>query len=105
MDLLFIKYPFNFGKSFIKFKKLLQFYEIPLFVKKLYKNFIYIFALSIYDMLQNRLICLVGTVVTNGLVEVGSIPCYIISKTLKIVLDTSLLKTQQYKVHIMGKVE
>ena len=47
MNLLFIKYPFNFGKSFIKFKKLLHFYEIPLFVEQVYKNFIYIFALSI----------------------------------------------------------
>ena len=26
-------------------------------------------------------------------------------KTLKMVLDTSLLSTQQYKVHIKGKVE
>ena len=26
-------------------------------------------------------------------------------KTLKMVLDTSLLNTQQYKVHIKGKVE
>ena len=56
-------------------------------------------------MLQNRLICLVGRVFTNGLGELGSIPCRIIAKTLEIVLDTSLLKTQQYLVHIMGKVE
>ena len=35
----------------------------------------------------------------------GSIPGCIIPKTLKIVLDTSLLNTQQYKVCIKGKVE
>ena len=35
----------------------------------------------------------------------GSILGRIIPKTLKIVLDTSLLNTQQYKVRIKGKVE
>ena len=30
---------------------------------------------------------------------------HIISKTLKMVFDTSLLNVQQYKVHIKGKVE
>ena len=34
----------------------------------------------------------------------GSIPGLVIPKTLKIVLDTSLLNTQQYKVRIKGKV-
>ena len=34
-----------------------------------------------------------------------SIPGWVIPKTLKMVLDTSLLNTQQYKVHIKGKVE
>ena len=33
------------------------------------------------------------------------IPGQVIPKTLKMVLDTSLLNTQQYKVHIKGKVE
>ena len=37
--------------------------------------------------------------------DLGSIPGHIIPKTLKIVLDTALLNTQQYKVHIKGKVE
>ena len=36
----------------------------------------------------------------NGPEDLGSIP-----KTLKMVLDTSLLNTQQYKVRIKGKVE
>ena len=56
-------------------------------------------------MLQNRLIGIVGRVFANGLEYVGSIPGCIIPKTLKMVLDTSFLKTQQYKVHIKGKVE
>ena len=36
----------------------------------------------------------------NGQENLGSIPGHVISKTLKMVLDTSLLNTQQYKVHI-----
>ena len=47
----------------------------------------------------------VGRVFTNGLGDLGSIPGCIIPKTLKMVLDTSLLNIQQYKVHIKGKVE
>ena len=35
----------------------------------------------------------------------GSIPGRIIPKTLKTVLDNSLLNTQHYKVRIKGKVE
>ena len=35
----------------------------------------------------------------------GSIPGRVIPKTLKMVLDTSLLSTQQYNVRIKGKVE
>ena len=35
----------------------------------------------------------------------GSIPGRVIPKTLKMVLDTSLLNTQQYKVRIKSKVE
>ena len=41
----------------------------------------------------------------NGLRDLGSIPGCVIPKTLKMVLDTSLLNTQQYKVGIKGKVE
>ncbi len=42
---------------------------------------------------------------TNGPRDLGSIPGCVILKTLKIVLDAALLKTQQYKVLIKGKVE
>ena len=48
---------------------------------------------------------LVGRVFANGPVDLGSIPGRVIPKTLKMVLDTSLLNTQQYKVCIKGKVE
>ena len=41
----------------------------------------------------------------NGPGDRGSIPGRIILKTLKMVLDTALLNTQQYKVCIKGKVE
>ena len=52
----------------------------------------------------NRLSGLVGRVFTNGLGDVGSVPGHIIPKTLKMVLDNSLLNTQQYKVRIKDKV-
>ena len=44
-------------------------------------------------------------VFANGPGDRGSIPGQVIPETLKIVLDTSLLNTQQYKVGIKGKVE
>ena len=37
--------------------------------------------------------------------DLGSIPGCVIPKTLKMVLDTSLLNIQQYKIRIVGKVE
>ena len=49
----------------------------------------------------NRLIGLVGRLFANGPRDLGSI----IPRTLKMVLDTSLLKTQLYKVRIKGKME
>ena len=42
----------------------------------------------------------VGRVFANGPKDLGSISVRVIPKTLKIVLDTALLNTQQYKVHI-----
>ena len=36
--------------------------------------------------------------------DLGSISGHVMPKTLKVVLDTSLLNTQQYKVRIEGKV-
>ena len=48
---------------------------------------------------------LVGRVFANGPGDLGSIPGRVTPKTLKMVLDTSLLNTQQYKVRIKDKVE
>ena len=47
----------------------------------------------------------VGRVFTNGPGDLVSITGRVIPKTLKMILDTSLLNTQQYKVRIKGKVE
>ena len=58
-----------------------------------------------FKVFINCLIGLVGKVFANGLGDLGSIPGRVIPKTLKMVLDTSLLNTQQYKVHIKGKVK
>ena len=44
-------------------------------------------------------------VLANGPEHSGSIPGRVISKTLKMVLDATLLNTQHYKVRIKGKVE
>ena len=38
----------------------------------------------------------------NGLGDLSSIPSRVIPKTQKVILDTSLLNTQHYKVHIKG---
>ena len=44
-------------------------------------------------------------VFANGPENLGSIPGPVILKTFKMVLDTALLNTQQYKVRIKGKIE
>ena len=46
---------------------------------------------------------LMSRVFGNGPEDLGSIPGCFKPKTLKIVLDTSLLNTQKYKVRIKGK--
>ena len=47
----------------------------------------------------------VGRVFAIDLGDLGSIPSRFIPKTLKMVLDTALINTQQYKVRIKGKVQ
>ena len=42
-------------------------------------------------------------VFVTGLEDLGSIPGQVIPKTLKMVLDASLLNTQHYMIHIKGK--
>ena len=60
---------------------------------------------AISDIWSYRFIGLMGRVFANGPGDMGSIPGRVIPKTLKMVLDTSLSNTQQYKVRIKGKVE
>ena len=55
-----------------------------------------------YDI---RLIGPVGRVFANGLGDLGSILGRVIPKIQKMVLDSVLPNTQQYKVRIKGKVE
>ena len=57
------------------------------------------------DLVKYWLIGLVDRVFTYGQGDLGSIPGHVITKILKMVLDTYLLNTQQYKVCIQGKVE
>ena len=66
---------------------------------------IYIYIYIYIDIETNRLIGPVDRVFANGPGDLGSTPGRVIPKTLKIVLDTSLLNTLQYKVRIKGKVE
>ena len=47
----------------------------------------------------------VNSVFTIAPGDQGSIPNWVILKTQKMVLDTSRLNTQHYKVHIKGKVK
>ena len=51
------------------------------------------------------IICLMGRVFANCLGNLGSIPGQVIPKTLKIVLDATLLNIQYYEVQIKGKPE
>ena len=44
-------------------------------------------------------------VFANDLGDLRSIPGRVIPKTHKVILDASLLNTEQYKVRIKGKVE
>ena len=62
--------------------------------------------LTIKPKLQsNRIIGLMSRVLANGPGDRGSVPCRVIPKTQKMVLDTALLNTQHYKVWIKDKVE
>ena len=53
-------------------------------------------------LVDNRLIGLVGREFDNGPGDLRSIPY---QRLLKMVLDTSMLNSQQYKVRVKGKVE
>ena len=72
---------------------------------KFFQHFILITKMSQIFCNISRHFGPVGRVFANGPGDLGPIPGRIIPMTLKMVLDTSLLNTQQYKVHIKGKVE
>ena len=55
--------------------------------------------------MPNPFLDILSRVFANGPGDLGSIPGHVIPKTLKMILDTSLLYTQQYKIRIKGKVE
>ncbi len=57
------------------------------------------------EKLEFWLVGIMVLVFANGPGDLGSIPGRVIPKTLKMVFDTSLLNTQQYKVRIKSKVE
>ena len=65
----------------------------------------YFIYFKAYYSSVDRLVGLVGRVFANGPGDLGSIPGRVIPKNLKMVLDTSLLKTRRYKVRIESKVE
>ena len=60
---------------------------------------------SCFISVLNQLIGLVGRVFANGPGDLGSILGRVTPKTLRMVLDTSLLNTQEYKVRIKSKVD
>ena len=64
--------------------------------------YIYIY---IYDIYISPPINLMSRVFTICLLDRGSNPSQVIQKTLKMVLDASLLKSQDYNILIKGKVE
>ena len=59
----------------------------------------------LFNINHNRDIGPAVRVFANGPGDLGSIPGRVIPKTLKMVLDTTLLNTQHYKVRFKGKVE
>ena len=76
----------------------------------------YILVFSYFQLIINSINRMLLDIKLNGAkrwllkelaqwVDLGSIPGCVVPKTLKMVLDTSLLNTQRYKVCIKGKVE
>ena len=65
------------------------------------KKYLYLLSEEFYVCVP---IGLVGRVIANGPQDLGSIPGHVMPKALKMVLDASLLNTQQYKVRIKDKV-
>ena len=68
--------------------------------------YIYIYVyIYLYTHTHTYIYICVGRVFANGVGYLGWNSGRVIPKIFKMVLDISLLKTQQYKVYIKGKVE
>ena len=85
-------------------------YDVVIFnVDDFYKEWNQRIATKLEEICEPKSLCwqksLVVRVFANGPEDRCSIPGRVIPTTLKMVLDTSLLNTQQYKVRIKGKVE
>ena len=93
------KYEYTFACREDKFKS--KSYEIY----SIYLVYLFNGISTFLSYLLPKFDSLVNVVFANGPGDLGSIPGRVIPKTLKMVLDTSLLNTQQYKLHIKGKVE
>ena len=80
--------------------------KVLMFLKQVHIVLLYFIAYQrFFNLMLNPLNIYIYIVFTSGLGELGSIPGHVIPNTLKMVLDTSLLNTQQYKVRMKGKVE
>ena len=73
--------------------------------KTLIPDYLFTINIHFYIYIYIYFYFLVGRVFANNPEDLGSIPRRVMPKTLKMVLDTSLLNIQQYKVGIKGKVE
>ena len=65
----------------------------------------YLIRTVLFYSILKQTIDQMNRVFANGPVDRGSISGRVIPKTQKMVLDSSLLNTQYYKVKIKGKVE
>ena len=81
--------------------------SLAAYTRLCFRDSAYVFKWHIYYILHicNRDIGPAVRVFANGPGDLGSIPGRVIPKTLKMVLDTTLLNTQHYKVRFKGKVE
>ena len=91
------------NKSFYLF--FFSFFFFFFFLQKLLFTWISDAVVSWVGWVKCRLISQVDRVFTNSPGDLSSIPGRVIPKTSKMVLDTPLLSTQQYKVCIKSKVE
>ena len=101
-------YHFLFFRSLLPssiFPRLFFFFLLLFFFFFFFFFFLFFFFLLLLLLLLYRLIGLAGRVFANGPGDLGLIPGRVIPKTFKMILDTSLLNTQEYKVHIKGKVK